>query len=312
MLLDAIVIGAGPAGLTAGIYLGRFRRDFLLFDSGDSRASWIPTSHNHPGFPDGVGGIELLRRIQAQAERYGAVVRKAKVESLARDGENFRAVTGGEEVWARNVLLATGVSDNEPPLPGVEAAVRKGLIRICPICDGYEAMDQRLAVIGAAALGAREALFLKTYSDDITLIHVGAPADLPDPDRRALEAAGIDLVETSIDRVMLDNDRISALCFGPGEPRRFDAVYSALGVEPRSELAVRIGARFDDGRRLYVDDHQQTSVAGLYAAGDLVRGLNQISTAQGEAAIAATAIHNRLRDMETAHEEARPGFPERA
>lgn len=298
MIHDAIVVGAGPAGLTAGIYLGRFRRDAVIFHSGDSRAAWIPTSHNHPGFPDGVGGVELLGRIRAQAERYGAVIREAAVDELTAHEAGFRAVVEGEEVLARTVLLATGVSDNEPPLPGVEAAVRQGLVRICPICDGYEAMDQRLAVIGACALGAREALFLKTYSNHVTLIHVGESGDLPDADRRDLKEVGIDVIETGVERVVLDNRQISALCLGPGEPRRFDIVYSALGVEPRSELAVRIGARFDEGGRLYVDDHQETSVPGLYAAGDLVRGLNQISTAQGEAAIAATAIHNRLRDLD--------------
>ncbi len=297
MIHDAIVVGAGPAGLTAGIYLGRFRRNAVIFHSGDSRAAWIPTSHNHPGFPDGVGGVELLGRIQAQAERYGALIRQATVNELAVHKAGFRALVDGEEVLARTVLLATGVSDNEPPLPGVEAAVRQGLVRICPICDGYEAMNQRLAVIGACALGAREALFLKTYSNQVTLIHVGEADDLPAAERRDLMEVGIDIIETGVERVVLDNHQISALCLGPGEPRRFDIIYSALGVEPRSELAIRMGARFDDGGRLYVDDHQQTSVPGLYAAGDLVRGLNQISTAQGEAAIAATAIHNRLRDL---------------
>lgn len=295
-ILDAAVIGAGPAGLTAGIYLGRFRRDFVLFDSGDSRASWIPRSHNHPGFPDGVNGIELLGRMRAQAERYGAAVRKAKVESLVQVPEGFRLEAGGEAVIARTVLLATGVSDNEPPLPGVEDAIRQALVRICPICDAYEAMDQRIAVISDSALGARECQFLKTYSPDVTLVHIGPPEALSTDIREQLAAENIGLIETPPERVLLDNDRIAALCFGP-EPREFDTLYAALGVEPRSELAVAIGARFDEGKRLFVDDHQQTSVPGLYAAGDLVRGLNQISTAEGEAAIAATAMHNRLRGV---------------
>ena len=311
MILDAIVIGAGPAGLTAAIYLGRFRRNFMVFDVGDSRASWIPTSHNHPGFPDGVGGLELLARMKAQAERYGCAVRKAAVEDIFSDNDGFRVLAGGETLVARTVLLATGVADNEPPLPGVQAAIRNGLVRICPICDGYEAIDQKLAVIGASDLGAREALFLKTYSDQITLIHGGEAAALSAANRRALAEAGIDVIETAIQRVVLDNERIGALCLGPGEPRDFDLIYSALGVEPRVDLAVRLGARFDDGGRLDVDDHQQTSVPGLYAAGDLVRGLNQISTAQGEAAIAATAIHNHLRTLAAVQEKTRPGFPRR-
>lgn len=293
---DAVVVGAGPAGLTAAIYLGRFRRNFLLLDSGESRAAWIPRSHNHPGFPDGIGGLELLARMKAQAERYGAVIDKAKVEDLApAEGGGFWLKVQGHDVFARTVLLATGVEDNEPALPGVETAIRRGLVRICPICDGYEVMDKAVGVIGDSALGAREALFLKTYTNRISLIHVGPAKALDREIRAKLEAEGIELVETAMDKVILDANRVTALCFGPGWPRRFDAIYSALGVEPRSELAVRAGARFDSGKRLYVDDHQQTSVPGLYAAGDLVRGLNQISTAQGEAAIAATAMHNLLR-----------------
>lgn len=294
-ILDAVVVGAGPAGLTAGIYLGRFRRNFLLFDSGDSRASWIPRSHNHPGFPDGVNGIELLGRIRAQAERYGAAVRKAKVEEIVQVDEGFRVVGGGEAVVARNVLLATGVSDNEPPLPGVDQAIRQALVRICPICDAYEVIDQDVAIISDNALGAREAEFLKTYTPRVTLIHIGPAVALSREVRADLERQKIGLIETPVEKVMLDNDRIDALCLGPGEPRRFDALYSALGVTPRSELALKLGARLASDDRLYVDDHQQTSVPGLFAAGDLVRGLNQISTAEGEAAIAATAIHNRLR-----------------
>lgn len=293
---DAAIIGAGPAGLTAAIYLGRFRRNILVFDSGDSRAAWITRSYNHPGFPDGVGGVELLNRMKTQAERFGAPIYGARIENIAAAEGGFWLRVGEGDVFARTVLLATGVVDNEPPLPGVETAIRRGLVRICPICDGYEVMDKAVGVISDSALGAREALFLKTYTSKIALIHVGPAAALDRKLRAELDAHGIELIETPMDQVILDAKRVTALCFGPGWPRRFDAIYSALGVEPRSELAVQLGARFDSGRRLYVDEHQQTSVRGLYAAGDLVRGLNQISTAEGEGAIAATAMHNSLRE----------------
>lgn len=302
--LDAAVVGAGPAGLTAAIYLGRFRRDFRVFDSGDSRAAWIPRSHNHPGFPDGVGGPELLGRMRVQAERYGARIEAAEVIDLERVDGGFR-LTGRDGTWlARTVLLACGVSDNEPALPGVEAAIRRGLVRICPICDGYEVRGQALAVIGDGVLGAREALFLTTYSDRISLVHVGPPAALPQDERGDLAAAGIEVIEAAMDHVVLDNDRLEALVFA-GRPRRFDVIYAALGVTPRFDLAARVETRFDAAGRLFVDDHQQTSVPGLYAAGDLVRGLNQISTAAGEAAIAATAMHNLLRERERIDPRAR-------
>ena len=294
--LDAIVIGAGPAGLTAAIYLARFRRQVLVLHDGDSRAAWIPRSHNHPGFPGGVTGPDLLDRIRRQVEAFGARIEQAQVTGLTVEGDGFQVATTGRMLTARSAILATGVVDRLPDLPGVEAAVRRSLVRICPICDGFEVTGQAVAVIGDSALGAREALFLQTYSDDVTLIHTGAADDLPDDERRKLAKAVVRLVEGPIAEVALDNDRVTALAFTDHGRLEFDAVYTALGVDPRTDLAVQAGARLGDDRRLIVDDHQQTTVPGLYAAGDLVRGLNQISTAQGEAAIAATAVHNRLRD----------------
>lgn len=294
-MLDCVVVGAGPAGLTAAIYLARFRRDFLVVAGGASRAARIPRSRNHPGFPCGVAGPTLLRRMRRQAERFGARILSGHVDELLPDSDGFRVEIDGQTRRARKVILATGVIDNEPAIPGVEAGVARGLLRICPICDAYEVIDRAVAVIGGDAHGAAEALFLTTYTHDVTLIHVGARADLPDACRRELGQAGVQLVEAPVQNVVLDAGRLTALCFAGGPPRRFEAVYAALGVTPRSELAVRAGARLDAGGRLLVGDHQETSVRGLYAAGDVVRGLNQISTAEGEGAIAATDVHNSLR-----------------
>lgn len=296
--IDVIVVGAGPAGLTAAIYLARFRRRFLVLHDGQSRAGWIPKTRNHPGFPDGIGGVELLARIQAQAERYGAAIVQEQVESITPDGDGFVVVTDGREHRVRAVLLATGVIDRAPNIPGVEDAVRNSLLRICPICDGFEVTDQAVAVIGDDALGAREALFLKTYTDRISLIHTGEADALPDAERERLERAGVTLIEGPVSALTFDDDPCIAVCVTRAGEHRFDAVYSAFGVRPRCDLAVGAGARVGEDGRLVVDDHQETTVKGLFAAGDLVRGLNQISTAEGEAAIAATAIHNRLRETE--------------
>jgi len=292
--LDCLVVGAGPAGLTAAIYLGRFRRRFLVADSRASRAAWIPRSHNHPGFPGGVRGPTLLARMRRQAETYGAQVRDEPVQTLRRDGDLFHAQVGESTIRARTVILATGVVDNAPPLAGLRDGVAKGLIRICPICDGYEVIGQTVGVLGADDHGAAEAVFLRTYSDAVTFLHVGGEP-LADETRARLGAAGVEVAESAIQKVHIEKRRIIAFDFAAGEPRRFDVVYSALGVTPRNDLAVQAGARLDDSGRLVVGDHQETSVPGLYAAGDVVRGLNQISTAEGEAAIAATDVHNRLR-----------------
>lgn len=296
-ILDSVVIGAGPAGLTAAVYLGRFRRRFVVIDAGDSRAAWIPISHNHPGFPEGVRGVELLALLRAQAERYGAQLIEDRAERLEPTADGFIVHLQDRSLLARTILLATGVKDNEPKLGDVFDAVQRRLIRICPICDGYETIGQSVGVVGGGGKGAREAVFMRTYSDRVTLIHVGEPQTLPGEERRRLAEAGVDVVETNINAVRIEDDRIAAFDFEDGEVRCFDVIYSALGTTPQSLLAEEIGARTDETGALFVNIHQMTTVEGLYAAGDLVRGLNQMTVAEAEAAVAATGIHNRLREF---------------
>ena len=293
--VDVLVIGAGPAGLTAANYLARFRRSVLVADGGDARAGWIPLSHNMPGFPAGITGDAILSRMREQAEEYGARIEAGRVDRLAHDGDGFTAALGGRQVRARAVLLATGVVDHHPDLPGVERAIERALVRICPICDGYEATGKAVAVIGHSDKGVREAAFMRTYSDRVTLIHVGPPGDLTE--REALVRLGISLVETPIETVRLEGDRVTALCWN-GQYQAFDLVYSALGTSPNAELAEALGVRLAGDGRLEVDLHQKTTIPGLYAAGDVVRGLNQIAVATAEAAVAATDIHNTLRQAD--------------
>jgi thioredoxin reductase (NADPH) len=292
-ILDCLVVGGGPAGLTSAVYLGRFRREVLVIDGGWSRAEWIPRSHNLPGFPQGVEGPVLLDHMRDQARRYGAKLRKGYIETLMRRDDTFLVELDGAPVAARTVILATGVLENEPPLAHVADAVKRGVIRTCPICDGYESMDKRVAVLGDGDHAASEALFLRTYTSRLSLL-VSDTAALSAKMQAALKDAGIELRRVSIGSIHLEEDGVTALGADDGEIHRFDVVYSAFGTRSQSALARTLGARMDEAGRLYVDEHQETSVSGLYAAGDLVRGLNQISVANGEAAIAATAIHNRL------------------
>ncbi len=292
--LDALVIGGGPAGLTAAIYLARYRWRFVVVDAGHSRCAWIPTSHNHPGFPDGIDGQVLVERMREQAERYGARIVKGEVEGLARDDGRFVATAAdGTERRARFVLLATGVIDLEPGLPDLYDSVRNGLVRYCPICDGFEVRGERVAVIGHGEHGVREAEFIRDYADDLTLLTLGEP--LADNHRRRLAERGIGNEERRVERVEVVADRLEAFRMAGGDVLAFDTVYSALGTAPRSDLARRIGADMAEDGRVCVDPHQETSVPNLFAAGDVVPGLNQITIAQAQAAVAATAIHNRLR-----------------
>ncbi len=295
---EVLVIGAGPAGLTAATYLARFHRRVLVADGGEPRACWIPVSHNMPGFPRGITGQAILARLREQAQEYGAVIEAGRVQRLSRLADHdFEAELNGGTIRVPAVLLATGVVDHHPDLPGVERGIARGLIRICPICDAYEATGQVIAVIGEDAKGVREAAFLRTYSDRVTLIHIAAPQALRPEDRAELERLGVGLVETSIDDVTIENDRVTALGWG-GRAFPFDTVYSALGTHPLAELAHEVGAACGEDGRLVVGLRQTTSVAGLYAAGDVVRGLNQIAVATAEAAVAATAIHNGLRERD--------------
>ena len=291
---DAIVVGAGPAGLNAATYLGRFRRRFLVVHDGRSRARWIPRSHNHPGFPRGIGGPALLGRQRRQAERYGARFLEARVEAVERDGDAFAVRGQGVELRARTVLLATGVHDNRPPLAGVERAIRRGVVRICPICDAYEVIGRRVAVVGDGDLGGREARFLADYAAAVTLVHVGPPEALSATERAALAHFGVAVREAAL--VDLALERAGVRLAGDGG---FDALYSALGCTARSELAERAGVATNDAGYLVAGQaHQETAAEGVWAAGDAVRGLNQISVAQAEAAIAATAMHNWLRERD--------------
>jgi thioredoxin reductase (NADPH) len=300
--LDCLVVGGGPAGLTAAVYLARFRRRFLLVDAGASRAALIPITHNHPGFPDGIRGIDLLARQRAQAERYGAPLVNGTVTRLERDPQGVFTAELKEsgdsdrtqQIIARMVLLATGVVDIEPELPNLENAIRRGYIRHCPICDGYEVIDQKIGVIGFGKGAIGEALFVRTYSEDVTLLTLGRRMALTRDDREQLDAAGIRAIEEPIAEVMIEGDKIAALRLHSGREHRFDTIYSALGARVRSDLARQLGAHHDEIGALRVDDHQRISVPGIWAAGDVVRSLNQLSVGMGQAAIATTDIHRQL------------------
>ncbi|MDE3747852.1 NAD(P)/FAD-dependent oxidoreductase [Methylobacterium radiotolerans] len=297
-VLDCLVIGGGPAGLTAAIYLARFRRRFQVVDAGASRAALIPTSHNHAGFPEGIHGKALLSRMTEQARKYGAHIVHGRVTDLERRADGvFVARVGPDRIAAHTVLLATGVVDREPDLPDVPDAIQRGLVRHCGICDGYEVLGKRVAVIGHGSSGLHEALFLRTYTADITLLSLGCPLTLSRDERRAAAEAGIAVVEEAVERVVVEGDQVRALAMRDGECRSFDALYSALGSDARSMLVHDLGTRLDDKGCVVTDEHQRSSTEGLFAAGDVVRSLDQISVAMGQAAIAATAIHNLLRGV---------------
>ena len=172
MVLDCLVVGGGPAGLTAAIYAARFHLSVRVIDAGAGRAAQIPCTRNYPGFPEGISGPDLLARLRDQALKYGADIIDGHVDALARRDDGFITSSFGAVVQSRAVLLATGVTNRRPPMAADlhAEAVATGRLRYCPVCDGFEVTDQNVAVIGAGSGGVRETLFLRAYTRRLTLI----------------------------------------------------------------------------------------------------------------------------------------------
>ena len=294
--LDCLIVGGGPAGLTAAIYLARFHLDILLIDAGKSRAGWIPRTHNHAGFPDGITGKELLERMRAQAQKYGAKIVTDRVTKIERDEGSglFAGTWGSGNESARTVLLATGVTNRRPPMDEElhNEALARGLIRYCPICDGYEVTDKKVGVIGSDSHGVAEAVFLRGYTADVTLIAPHDALKLAPEDREKLKMAGIGCVDGPAEAVAA-LDKCIVVDTAEGH-YTFDSVYPALGSDTHTQLADMLGARLNEQGCIGVDAHQRTSISGVYAAGDVVIGLDQISHAMGHGGVAATTIRNDL------------------
>jgi thioredoxin reductase (NADPH) len=313
-ILDCLIVGGGPAGLTAAIYLARFHLDILVVDGGKSRASWIPCTRNVSGFPDGIAGAELLQRMRHQACKYGAKIETEFVTKLERDPQTglFTANWGSGSATARSVLLATGVSNRRPPMDEElhDQALARGLVRYCPICDGFEVTDKKVGVIGSDSHGVAEALFIRSYTADVTLIAPDKALNLKAADQKRLKEAGIGCVDGPAQAVAIPN---GCIVVDTAEGHyTFDSIYPALGSDTHTQLGEMVGAKLASDGCFLCDDHQRTSVPGLYAAGDVVHGLDQISHAMGEGGVAATTIRNDLcaeepRWREAALEEAESG-----
>ena len=289
---DALIIGGGPAGLLAAVYLARFRRRVIVLDSGKSRAALIPRTRNAPGFPDGIEGPALLERLHIQAAEYGAERVDAKAERVCRREEGgFLVETEDARFEAPTLLLATGVANVEPPLADHDAAVRKGLLRYCPICDAHEVIGKRVVIVGNSARSAAELSFLSTYSDDVSIVAANEEAE------DVLAGAGCAPLGVASQITPARNG--IAIVLADGRTQHFDTMYSCLGVRPQTGLAEQLGVQLAQEHTIETDKRQSTSVDGVFAAGDVVHALDQIAVAFGHAAIAATAMHNFLRARES-------------
>lgn len=286
--------------MTAALYAARFLRSTLVIHDGRPRAAQIPRSHNVPGHDAGIAGPDLLERMTRHATRSGAVIVEGEVIDARHEDGLFHLTGADGTTWTgRALILATGVRQNQPPLDEAvhQAAIDAGVLRYCPVCDGFEHRGERIAVLGCDVSGAAEALFLAGYSRDVTLVPRRDVA-LSAEERSELEQAGIHVLADAVARFEPTDRHIRLFLEGRREPLAFDVLYPALGSRPRNELAHRLGLPTDAEGNTAESSPFGTPVPGLYCAGDLVEGLDQISVAMGHGAVAATKAHNWLRDAE--------------
>jgi thioredoxin reductase (NADPH) len=292
--LDCIVIGGGPAGLMAAVYLGRYKRRVAVIDEGMSRVAMIPRTRNVLGFPEGIAGEDLLARMREHAQKFGATLEIGRVDGLQRTGSLFEATAGSARFRAPFVVVATGARDVEPDVTGLAESLQAGHVRYCPVCDGFETQGRRVAVLGRDLHGLRESAFVASFDNEVTWLSLGTHDRCDEKELERLRAASVTIVEQEPRHIHCDPETGVEVEMKSGERLKFDVLYPALGLKHMSGLAAAMGAKTQDNGQLVVTDHFETTVPGLFAAGDVASGLNQINVAAGQAAIVATEIHNRL------------------
>jgi thioredoxin reductase len=291
--VEAAIVGGGPAGLSAALVLGRSRRRVILFDDRAYRNQDSHALHGYLGF-DGISPAVLRRRAREELSAYPDVeLREVAVVDAARADGGFQlALADGGEVTCRALLLATGVVDELPSIDGA-AALHGTRLFHCPYCDGWELRDQPLAAIGHPDdRGGEYALELCQWSRDLVLC-TGGPARFSRDVAAALAARGVIVDERPLRALEADADGVT-LRFAAGEPRWRRAAFYHLGVRQRSDLARRLGCRFDARGGVEVDRHEATCVRGLYVAGDATRDVLLAIVAASEGASAAVMINAML------------------
>jgi len=304
---ECIVIGGGAAGLSAALVLGRARRRVLVLDAGEQSNR---PAHGIGGLlgHDGLAPEELYERGRAELAAYSSVeLRDVRVTGGSREDDRFILTTGeGEALDAARVLLATGMDYAAPDLPGV-AELWGGPVFHCPYCHGWEVRDGRLAVLGNLA-AAHRALLLRRWSADVVLLTDG-PADLDADERARLDAAGVPIVERGVTGVRGSDGALDAVLFADGEELPRDGLLVPAPLRQRSSIATDLGAELTERGTVDVDAFGQTTVPGLYAAGDVCAAMPQAAGAIADGSRAAAAINDDLLAEEHGME---PMIPRRA
>jgi len=294
MQADALIVGGGIAGLQAAIQLGRYRHRVAVVDRGYGRSTLCRRYNNVLGWPDGVSGMELREKGRKQAESFGVVWIDDEITGLAKTEDGFTAFGRRGAYAGRVMLLATGVIDRFPDVPGLKACLGTS-VYVCPDCDGYETSGRKTVVLGSGNSGARMALELLYWTDDITYVnHGGKPID-PSLAERLAEHR-VDVVNGTLEAVEHDEGRFRTARLAEGGAVAGERAFIAFGGnEVNTALAASVGAERLENRHIVTDPRtKMTTVPGLWAAGDVGVHSEQLTVAMGEGALAAVWMHKEL------------------
>lgn len=294
-MFDVVVVGGGPAGLSAALMLGRCRRRVLVCDLGEPRNRRSRALHGYLS-RDGVPPRELIDFGREELSKYGIEFRCIGVTGAAPDGDGFRVnLSDGGAERSRFLLIATGVVDALPAITGLEECYGQSVFH-CPYCDGWEWSDRKLAVLGGGMGGAGLALGLLTWSADVVLCTNGRALDARNRERLARN--GVAVRTDAIDRFDHDEGMLKAVVFRGGEAIARNALFFTTGQHPQSELAVRLGCTLGNRGTVKTGNRSETNVERVFVAGDASRDAQFVVVAASEGVKAAVAINRALQSEE--------------
>jgi thioredoxin reductase (NADPH) len=292
---DAIIVGAGPAGLSAAIYMARYDRSCVVFDAGHGRSTHHQMNHNYLGFPGGVPAVKLRELGRAQLAEYPQIDwEHHKVVDCKRDGDEFVAEGQFGTVRAKVVIICTGVLDHYPHFHGWEQYVGHSMFW-CITCDGYSSKGKNILVIGHTNGAAGEAVQLSRFSNRLTVLTNSHVNEIDAKYQARLEKFGIEVIHDKIERAIGTDGQFEAVLTEEGRHIPLDALFCTQGATPEVQLAVDLGVKLYENGYIDTDIEQKTNVPGVYAAGDVTRiHSHQVTTAVHEGATAASAANYYL------------------
>jgi len=305
---DVIVVGGGPAGLAAATWLGRYRRSVLVLDGGPPRSWSTETTHGYLG-SDAVSPAELLDQARTDLAAYPTTSRRESraTTAQAQAGGRFVVTTdGGAELVARRLVLATGVTDELPAVPGMTEHYGASAFH-CPTCDGYEARDRRVVVLGWGAQVAGVALELLDWAREVTVVTAGRAFEGEEPHRQALERHGIEVVEEEATGLIGPRHDLQAVSLFDDRELACDLVFFSIAHHPQTDLAGALGCELTDEGCLKVDDCGRTSVDGVFGAGDVTPGIQLVQVAAAKGVVAGVTCALSLAGERRATDAPTPG-----